>query len=111
STTPVNDGAGIGEDVTQEFEGKLGIHLGGSYSMGQNTLYGFYKTFKWDQKDSYSQYGAWTGLGQGARVGKLGTSEGSFDTYVLGLGRVESVNTNGNIFTNVHVKKVDVELK
>ena len=101
---------GATENVKQEFDGKLGMHLGGSYQVNKFRIFGYYKTFKWDQKDSYSGYGAWAPAAQ-AQIGKQGTSEGKFDTYLVGVGRIDEVNSNGKIFTNLSVKKTDVEVK
>lgn len=102
-------GGNAAQTVNQEFDGSLGIHVGGSYKLNKGRVYGFYKTFQWDQKDDYNYTGWVTTSGVGP--GKTGKSEGKFDTYSLGYGRVESVNSNGNIFTNIQLKVVDVELK
>mgnify|MGYP003670748653 CR=1 FL=1 len=102
-----------GGTVTQEFEGKLGVHLGGSYSLGKGRLYGFYKSFKWDQKDSFN-YAGWNNVTAGTstvQAGKNGTAEGKFDTYSVGYGVTEAVNSNGTLFSNVQFKSVDIELK
>lgn len=95
--------------VNQEFDGKLGVHVGGSYKLNKGRVYGFYKSFKWDQKDDYN-YTGWTTTA-GVTAGKNGTSEGSFDTMALGYGLVEKVNNSGSLFTNVFLKKVEIELK
>lgn len=102
-----------GGTVKQEFEGKLGIHVGGSYKLNYGRLYGYYKTFKWDQKDDFN-YTGWNNVTAGTitvGAGKNGKSEGKFDTYSLGYGVVESVNNGGKLFTNIQFKSVDIELK
>ncbi len=102
-------GGNAAQTVNQEFDGSLGLHIGGSYKLNKGRIFGFYKTFQWDQKDDYDYTGWVTTSGVGP--GKTGTSEGKFDTYALGYGRVESVNSNGSLFSNVHLKVTDIELK
>jgi hypothetical protein len=99
--------------VNQEFDGSLGVHLGGSYQLGKGRLYGFYKTFTWDQKDDYN-YTGWADVtvsGKTIKAGKTGTGEGKFDTYSVGYGVSEKVSNAGSIFTNVQLKMIDIELK
>ncbi|MBH48705.1 MAG: hypothetical protein CME71_11100 [Halobacteriovorax sp.] len=99
--------------VNQEFEGSLGIHVGGSYKLAKGRIYGFYKTFQWDQKDDYN-YTGWTNVtlsGTTVAAGKNGKSEGKFDTYSIGYGVSESVNQNGSLFTNIQFKSTNIELK
>lgn len=102
-------------ELKQEFDGSLGLHIGGSYELtGNDTLYGYVKTFKWDQKDSYD-YTGWTpipitGVGT-AQAGKTGTSDGSLSIINLGWGHRHSVGESGTAFVNLYLRKVDVELK
>lgn len=102
-------GGNAAQTVNQEFDGSLGIHVGGSYKLNKGRVYGFYKTFQWDQKDDYN-YTGWVTV-SGVGPGKTGTTEGKFDTYALGYGLVESVNSSGSFFTNIYLKKVEIELK
>ncbi|GAB4018555.1 MAG: hypothetical protein Fur0010_19810 [Bdellovibrio sp.] len=101
---------GIGSaTINQEFKGKFGVHAGGSYKLGVNSLYGFYKTFSWQQKDDYASYGSFVG-GLAGKQGKQGTNDAKFDTLSLGWGRVEKMGA-GSLFTNLQLKKVNVELE
>mgnify|MGYP000129273623 CR=1 FL=1 len=95
--------AGLGtQTYEQEFKGKLGAHIGGSYNTGMGKLYGFVKTFKWEQKDAVD----YTAIG--SDVG--GTHKGEFTTYSLGWGNQFKVNKVGTVFTNLQLKKVAVEI-
>lgn len=96
------------QTAKHEFDGKLGIHVGGGHELGKGRVYGYFKTFSWDQKDGFDYTGFPVGTVQ---AGKTGTNDGKFDTYMVGYGVSESVNTNGRLFTDVHVKKTDIELK
>lgn len=111
-TNPFGTGAPtITDEVTQEFKGKLGVHLGGSYNLNEtDTIYGYVKTFKWDQKDSYTNYDNWGGIGAGARVGKQGTSKGEFTQYNLGWGHNHQMDNGGTVFLNLYLRKTEVEL-
>lgn len=102
--------AGLGvaaTTVTQEFKGKLGYHVGGSYVLqGSNRIFGYVKHYGWDQTDSFNSYGgALAALG-----GQNGTVKGDFSSYYLGWGSDYSVNTDGKVFASVGAKKTDVNL-
>lgn len=99
--------------VNYKFDGKFGIYLGGSYLLSnENRIYGYAKSFKWDQTDDYNyttdpeSVRAITSL---STMGKTGTSEGEFLQTVLGFGRTETFGS-GNVFVNVYMKKLEVEL-
>lgn len=105
--------SGLGS-FEHEFDGKLGVHVGGAYHMGQNTFWAYYKTFKWDQKDgfNYTTGGATldaASAGSSAR-GKEGTSEGSFNTMQIGWGNTMT-NGDGTLYTSVYFEKKDIEIK
>ena len=82
---------------THEFDGKFGVHIGGSYNLGKGKLFGKIKTFSWDQKDS-----SVTG-------GRKSTVEGKFSSYSLGYGTVHEVSSKSNIFTSVEYKVKQIE--
>lgn len=112
NTTPF--GALPVAEVTQEFDGKLGIHLGGSFRLNDtDTVYGYIKNFKWDQKDDYSDYATWAapGLDRGASVGNEGTSEGELTILNLGYAHVHPMRNGGTVYLSAFVRKVDIELK
>lgn len=104
--------AGLGS-FEHEFDGKFGIHAGGSYHMGNNTLWGYVKHFSWEQKDNFD----WATKGatvDGASAGssaraKTGTSEGEFTTIQIGWGAKHQVG-EGTLFTSVFLDKKDIEL-
>lgn len=100
-----------GDDkLIQEFDGKLGLHLGGSYDLnGRDTLYAYVKTFKWDQKDSYEDYDSFATAIED-RVGKEGTNKGEFTQFNLGWGHEHQMDNGGTYFVNVFFRKTDVEL-
>lgn len=95
------------EDVTQKFEGSVGIHLGGGYDVSdEGRVYAYYKMFGWDQFDSFGDLG----LGGLAGRGQEGTVEGSFDTYAVGYGHTVE-HDHGTLFTDIHLRKRDIEVK
>lgn len=93
--------------VTQEFKGKLGVHVGGSYVLsGNNRVFGYVKHYGWEQKDSFVYPGALSSLG-----GKTGTTKGDFTSYHLGWGSHMDVNTTDKVFFSVSGKKTDINAK
>ena len=94
--------------VTQEFKGKLGFHVGGSYSFGDSgKAFGYVKHYGWEQTDSFNGYGA---LG-GAIGGQNGTVKGDFTSYYLGWGKDWTVNGGDKLFTSLTAKKTDINDK
>ncbi len=105
--------------VSQEFKGKLGFHVGGSYVLqGNNRIFGYVKHYGWDQTDSYTGYGTAfntqaatvTGVA-GAGGGQTGTVSGDFTSYYLGWGSDYTVNNGDKIFASLTAKKTDINLK
>lgn len=94
--------------VSQKFEGKLGVQVGGSYLLdGSNRLFGYVKRYGWDQTDSFNGYGgAIAAIG-----GQNGTVKGDFTSYYLGWGRDFGVNNDAKLFTSLAAKKTDINLK
>jgi len=81
-------------DVDQEFKGKLGLLTGGSYNVvAGGKVFGYYKSFSWDQKRA-----------TGAMVG------GDFSSYYAGYGQEVAVNGNDKVFVAVSLKKTDLNL-
>lgn len=100
--------------VAQEFEGKLGVQLGGSYVYsGNNRVFGYAKHYGWEQKDNFGGYPRTTTAGAGSLPigGQAGTVKGDFTSYYLGWGSHFDVNTTDRIFTSVAAKKTDINLK
>lgn len=104
-------------NIKDEFDGKFGIHVGGSYNLERfGRVFGYYKTFSWEQTDNYNYTGAATVVSgsatlNGQEVGKQGTSDGKFTTIMLGWGKAEEVGTGSTIFYSVQAKKIDVNLE
>jgi hypothetical protein len=95
--------------VNQEFKGKFGAQLGGSYAYsGNNRIYGYVKHYGWEQTDSFNGYSAAISAKIG---GQNGTVKGDFTSYYLGWGSQYDVNTTGKLFAAVSAKKTDINLK
>jgi len=109
-------GIGLGtQTISQEFKGKLGVQLGGSYVYsGNNRVFGYVKHYGWEQTDSFNAYpktvlaGTHAGKTTG---GQTGTSKGDFTSYYLGWGSHYDVNTTDKVFTSLAVRKTDVNVK
>ena len=89
----------LGNKVTrgaaQEFKGKFGIHLGGGYDITEEgTVYGYYKTFSWEQRDA---------------VG-VAAIDGGFDTYSVGYGHKLKAD-HGTFFSTIYYKSQKVEVE
>jgi hypothetical protein len=99
--------APLNETVRQEFKGKLGVQLGGSYVItGNNRVFGYVKHYGWEQTDSYSKYASFAGIG-----GQSGTVKGDFTSYYLGWGTHTDVNTTDKVYVSLAAKKTDVNVK
>lgn len=79
---------------TQEFKGKLGFQLGGSYLFDFARAFGYVKHYGWEQKAT-------------------GTTDvkGDFTSYYVGIGKEYAVNEGGKIFAGLTAKKTDINLK
>ncbi|MFA6238929.1 MAG: hypothetical protein WC635_16450 [Bacteriovorax sp.] len=109
SETIAAAGLGVGATtVTQEFKGKLGLQVGGSYALSENNkVFGYVKNYGWEQSDSFTNYGgALAALG-----GQTGTVKGNFTSYYLGWGSDFSVNNGDKVYTSVGARKTDIDLK
>ncbi len=98
---------GAAATVSQEFKGKIGYQVGGSYLLdSKNRLFGYVKHFGWEQTDSFT-YSA----GQSAAIGgQNGTVKGDFTSYFFGWGRDFDVNNGDKVFTSVSAKQTDINL-
>lgn len=94
--------------VSQKFEGKLGLHVGGSVEAMEGRVFGYVKKYGWEQTDSFAGYSAPVA---GAIGGQSGTVKGDFTSYYLGYGRDWSVNNTDKIFASLTAKKTDINLK
>ncbi len=110
------------EAVFGQFEGKLGLHLGGSYDAVKSdsytgTVYGFAKKFDWEQTDSGGTTSASLGdappsaggLTRNSR-GQAGTVDGGFMTWALGYGS-KYQSGKGTLFTNIEYRHKEIEVK
>jgi hypothetical protein len=108
SVTATALGVVTATDVYQEFKGKIGFHVGGSYVLsGNNRVFGYVKHYGWEQTDGFT-YSA----GQQAGIGgQNGTVKGDFTSYYLGWGSEYDVNTTDKLFASFAAKKTDINLK
>lgn len=99
--------------VKQEFEGKIGFHVGGSYVYsGNNRVFGYVKHFGWEQKDDFASYVAGESIGAGTVVGgQTGTVKGDFTSYYAGWGTHYDMNTTDKVFVSIAAKKTDINGK
>lgn len=99
-----------GVSVAQEFKGKLGLQLGGSYVIaGNNRIFGYVKHYSWEQKDSFTGYAA---IPAAYRIGgQSGTVKGDFTSALLGWGTHYDVNTSDKLFVSFAAKKTDINAK
>lgn len=100
--------AGFNTAVKHEFKGKLGIQVGGSYLATDSLrVFGYMKHFSWEQKDDANIVAA----ARASTGGQLGTVKGDFNSYYLGTTHTHKVSETDTVFTTVHLKKTDVNLK
>jgi hypothetical protein len=92
---------GAGED--EEFKGKLGFELGGSYNMGHGKVFAFWRHAKWEQESDEAINGA-AGTASPAYTGE---ADGSTDRYILGYGRETKLNDKATLFTKASYVKND----
>lgn len=99
--------------VKQEFEGKIGYHVGGSYVYsGNNRVFGYVKHYGWEQMDDFASYVAGETIGAGTAVGgQTGTVKGDFTSYYAGWGTHYVVNTTDKVFVSFSAKKTDINAK
>ena len=93
--------------VSQKFDGKLGLHVGGSVEAMEGRFFGYVKHYGWEQTDSALYPGA-TATNIGGQNGKV---DGDFTSYYLGYGRDWTVNGADKIFASLTAKKTDINLE
>ena len=98
--TIANGGHAAAGDLTHEFDGKFGIHLGGGYKIGNGKLYANLKTFSWDQKDN---------LADQIQAGRKTSVEGSFTSYAVGFARTHEVSATSRVYTAVEYRMKTIE--
>lgn len=115
-------GATTNEVVSQEFKGKIAVQLGGAYNLAPSTkVFGYVKTYGWDQSDSYTKYATLrataAGSGNASIIGAVGTSgqmgtiKGDFTSYYAGIGNELAVNNGDKVFSSFAMRKTDINLK
>lgn len=94
--------------INEEFKGKLGFHVGGSYLLDdKNRIFGYVKHYGWEQTENF----AYSGAQRTALGGQNGTVKGDFSSYYLGWGRDFDVNGTDKLFTSLAARKTDINLK
>lgn len=100
--------AGFNASVKHEFKGKLGLQVGGSYlATDSMRVFGYVKHFSWEQEDSADIPGA----ARPTTGGQKGTVKGDFNSYYVGTTHTYKVSESDTVYTTVHLKKTDVNLK
>jgi hypothetical protein len=103
-------GAYTGAAFTHNFEGSLGIHSGFSYDVTDSlTAFTYVRTFKWDQMDT-AEYDEFTNPVTGQGDGQFGGVEGSFSTYVVGVGHKHKTDA-GMLFGKAYYKNQKIDVK
>ena len=88
----------------EEFDGKLGYEIGGTYHTGKGKVFAFWRHSGWDQK-SDNAISAAAGAANGGVY--LGEAEVSTDRYILGYGNEDKVTSKATIFYKVSYVKND----
>lgn len=93
--------------ISQEFKGKLGVQVGGSYLLNKSLrVFGYVKRFSWEQTDSFS----YTASQRAVLGGQNGTISGDFTSTYVGIAKDYTVNNSDKLITTFHVKETDVNL-
>ncbi|MBC7539592.1 MAG: hypothetical protein H7281_12280 [Bacteriovorax sp.] len=108
STDAVTVGAvGLADTIAQDFKGKLGYHVGGSYILkGANRVFGYVKHYGWEQTDRH----LYTTTESNNIGGQQGMVKGDFTNYYLGWGSEMEVNKGDKLFASLAAKKTDINL-
>ena len=107
----------LSQQVSDEFKGSIGFHIGGSYILsGKNRVFGYVKHYGWEQTDNFASYATTNGINLGASAGtgiggQQGTVKGDFTSYYLGWGSEYDVNTTDRLFYSLAAKKTDINLE
>lgn len=78
-----------------KFEGSLGFHVGGSYTMGANKLIASYKQLDWDQ--SFGATPVKTGAG--------------YTKTTVGWGHTLEVGSAANVYTQAYYESTQIEIR
>lgn len=90
----------------EEFDGKLGYEIGGTYNTGKGKVFAFWRHSGWDQK-SDNAISAAAGAANGGVY--LGEAEVSTDRYILGYGHEVKPTAKATIFYKASYVKNDRE--
>ena len=82
---------------TQDFKGKLGFHIGGSYLFESVRAFGYVKHYGWDQTATSAATNP--------------SVKGDFTSYYLGAGHEYNITEGGKVFAALTAKKTDINLK
>lgn len=111
SVTATGLGVVTATDVHHEFKGKLGIQVGGSYVLSENSrVFGYVKHYGWEQTDSFN-HSLLPGAVQAGIGGQTGTVKGDFTSYYLGWGSQYDMNTTDKVFVSFAARKTDINAK
>jgi len=88
--------------ATQEFEGDLGLHIGGSYQFEPFRLWAYVKTFSWEQSD--------TGTPIPTLGGQNGTVEGDFEIWNLAIGNTVEFSKAARFYWAVYARQTEIEV-
>lgn len=83
----------------EEFTGKLGFEVGGTYNMGAGKVFAFWRHAKWEQESDVAA-SATTSAGPAYS----GEADGATDRYIVGYGREEKVSDKATMFYKVAVR-------
>lgn len=97
----------VTQTVSQKFEGKLGVHVGGSVEAMDGRFFGYVKHYGWEQTDS-AAYSAPLATLIGGQNGKV---DGDFTSFMVGYGRDWTVNGADKIFASLTAKKTNINLE
>ncbi|OUR96159.1 hypothetical protein A9Q84_07300 [Halobacteriovorax marinus] len=88
--------------VSHKFDGKLGFHVGGGYKIGNGKVFGYIKTFKWDQYDSSA-----TAINANRKT----TVEGKFTNWSVGYAHTTEVSSKSRVFTSIayYTKSIEAD--
>lgn len=83
----------------EEFKGKLGFEVGGTYDTGAGKVFAFWRHAKWEQESDVAAQ-ATTSAGPAYS----GEADGSTDRYIVGYGREEKMSDKATLFYKAAVR-------
>jgi len=90
----------VGNPGKDEFEGKLGYELGGTYDLNGLKIFGYWRHATWEQESDSQLANPNTASDGSAYIGK---ADGTYNKYLVGVGRTEKISDRGTLFTKVSV--------